>query len=259
MHLAREAPFRLRHLDATPYVLCPVVETPKTGYASNDARLGRQPVQEKPVKLIGMLDSPYVRRVAVSLQLLGLKFEHQSLSVFRTFAEFSRINPVVKAPTLVCDDGQTLMDSTLILDYAEALAHPRTLMPSRITELQQDMNIIGLALAATEKSVQIVYEHGVRPPDKLHEPWLTRVTGQVLAAYTELERKLAAKKLPLGSPGISQAGVTVAVGWHFTQQMIPKEVPAEQFPHLVAYSTAAEALPEFKAAPHGDSTYDGVG
>ena len=66
------------------------------------------------MKLIGMLDSPYVRRVAISLQLLGLRFEHQSLSVFRGFDSSSSINPVVKAPTLVCDDGTVLMDSTLI-------------------------------------------------------------------------------------------------------------------------------------------------
>ncbi len=44
--------------------------------------------------LIGMLDSPYVRRVAVSLQLLGLKFEHRPVSVFRAFDEFHAINPV---------------------------------------------------------------------------------------------------------------------------------------------------------------------
>jgi glutathione S-transferase len=35
------------------------------------------------------------------------------LSVFRTFDEFSRINPVVKAPTLVCDDGAVLMPTDL--------------------------------------------------------------------------------------------------------------------------------------------------
>ena len=35
------------------------------------------------MQLIGMLDSPYVRRVAISLQLLGLPFEHRSVSVFR--------------------------------------------------------------------------------------------------------------------------------------------------------------------------------
>ena len=46
------------------------------------------------MKLVGMLDSPYVRRVAISLDLYGVAFEHQSLSVFRTFDEFSQINPV---------------------------------------------------------------------------------------------------------------------------------------------------------------------
>ena len=86
------------------------------------------------MKLIGMLDSPYVRRVAISLQLLDLRFEHQALSVFRTFAEFQKLNPVVKAPTLICDDGTVLMDSTLILDYAEALARPRSLLPATSTE-----------------------------------------------------------------------------------------------------------------------------
>jgi glutathione S-transferase len=144
------------------------------------------------MKLIGMLDSPYVRRVAISLQLLRLRFEHQSLSVFRTFAEFQRINPVVKAPTLICEDGTVLMDSTLILEYAEALARPRSLMPSEPQALRHALRVIGLALAACEKSVQIYYERNLRPPEKLHEPWMTRVVGQLLAAYGALEEFKAA-------------------------------------------------------------------
>ena len=117
------------------------------------------------MKLIGMLDSPYVRRVAISLQLLDLPFEHQSLSVFRGFEEFSRTNPVVKAPTLVCDDGTVLMDSTLILQYAEALSHPRSLLPTEPAALAQALRATGLALAACEKAVQIVYERGLRPAE----------------------------------------------------------------------------------------------
>lgn len=207
------------------------------------------------MKLIGMLDSPYVRRVAISLQLLGLPFEHLPLSVFRTFAEFSQINPVVKAPTLICDDGETLMDSSLILQYAESLARPRSLFPSDLRDLQHDLHVIGLALAAMEKSVQVVYEHGLRPSEKLHAPWLERVTGQLRAACTGLEQALAERPLPRGRERINQAGVTVAVAWHFTQQMVADEVPAAQFPRLAEYSAAAESLPEFIAAPHGDGTY----
>lgn len=207
------------------------------------------------MKLIGMLDSPYVRRVAVSLQLLGLRFEHQSLSVFRTFDQFRQINPVVKAPTLICDDGEVLMDSTLILQYAEALAAPgKSLMPKDVPSLQHDLHIIGLALAACEKSVQIIYE-GMRPEDKRHAAWQERVSGQLLAAYSALENDLKARPLAATSAAMTQAGVATAVAWHFTQSMHPEIVPAKDFPALQEFSAQAEALPEFIAAPHGDSTY----
>jgi len=87
----------------------------------------RQP-EETNMRLIGMLDSPYVRRTAIALRLLEIPFEHDPLSVFSTFEQFSRVNPVVKAPSLVCDDGTVLMDSGLIIDYAETLAG-RSLWP----------------------------------------------------------------------------------------------------------------------------------
>jgi hypothetical protein len=85
---------------------------------------------------------------------------------------------------------------------------------------------------------------------------LNRVTAQLLAGYGELEAEIARTPLPpSSSASMHQAGVTLAVAWHFTQQMVPDVVPAERFARLAAYSTAAEALPEFKAAPHGEGTY----
>lgn len=84
------------------------------------------------MQLIGMLDSPFVRRVAIALRLLDLPYEHRPLSVFRNFQAFSLFNPMVKAPTLVLDDGTVLMDSSLILDYLECLAgRERSLLPQR--------------------------------------------------------------------------------------------------------------------------------
>jgi glutathione S-transferase len=206
------------------------------------------------MKLIGMLDSPYVRRVAISLQRLGLPFEHDPLSVFRSFAEFRRINPVVKAPTLVCDDATVLMDSTLILDYAQALARPRSLWPAELPALQRELRLVGLGLAAMEKSVQLVYEDGLRPAEKRHEPWVERVTGQLHAAYAELEAELALQPLPAGRDTIGQAGITVAVAWDFTQRMLPQAAPPAAHARLAAFAAAAETLPEFLAAPFGAGT-----
>jgi glutathione S-transferase len=208
------------------------------------------------MKLIGMLDSPYVRRVAVALQMLGLRFEHQSLSVFSTFEQFREINPAVKAPTLLADDGTVLMDSSLILQYAEFIAMPaarRT--PTTPAELLRSQHQLGLALAACDKSVQIVYEHKVRPAEKLHQPWLTRVTAQMHAALDLLEAELDRHPLDATSAAMPPAGLMIAITWHFIQQMLPDVVDAANYPSLAAYSRQAEALPEFQAAPHGDGTY----
>jgi glutathione S-transferase len=209
------------------------------------------------MQLIGMLDSPYVRRVAVSLQLLQLPFEHRSISVFRGYAQFQAINPVVKAPSLVCDDGGVLMDSTLILDHAESIAmsRGRSLMPRDVKARQQALYVIGLALAACEKSVQRHYEHALRPSEKLHAPWVERVTGQMLAACTALEAAIVSEPLVATTDGMDQAGVTTAITWHFIQQMMPDEVDAAKFPKLQAFSAQAEQLPAFRAAPHGESVY----
>lgn len=203
------------------------------------------------MKLIGMLDSPYVRRVAISMRLLGLPFEHAAISVFRGFDTFRQINPVVKAPTLVCDDGTLLMDSSLMLQYVEALAG-RSLLPAAPGALASDLHLIGLALAACEKSAQIVYERGLRPAEKQHGPWLERVTGQLLAAYGQLDAALAARPLDVSEGGLGQAALSTAVAWTFTQHLLPDVVPASGFPQLVAHAAAAEALPVFRAIPCDD-------
>jgi glutathione S-transferase len=97
------------------------------------------------IKLIGMMDSPYVRRVAISLELYGVEFESRPLSVFSSFEAFSRINPAVKAPTLVLDNGIRLMDSSLILAYFEGQASPaRKLLPADPLAQASDLQTLGL-------------------------------------------------------------------------------------------------------------------
>src|SRR5258708_9912907 len=207
-----------------------------------------------------MLDSPYVRRVAVSLQLLGLPFEHRSISVFSTFEQFRQINPVVKAPSLVCDDGTVLMDSTLIVEHAENLAAPRkSLMPAGISERRHALRVIGLALVACEKSIQIIYERNLRPAQKLHQPWVSRVTGQLLAAYNALESEVLRKPLAIADDPITQAGLHTQVAWRFTKLALTPMVAQFVIPRLRRFSAKAEQLPVFAASPHGSSTYHKAG
>ena len=202
------------------------------------------------MRLIGMLDSPYVRRVAISLECLGIPFGLEPISVFSTYEEFQRINPVVKAPTLVCDDGEVLMDSSLILQFVEATRSGGDSLWSLgdATRMQHEMRAVSLALAACEKSVQIVYERKLRPPSAQYEPWVERVQGQLLEAYAALEREVQTRQPVFVEPR-RQAGITTAVVWQFTQSMLASIVVAEKYPGLVALSARLERTPEFRKYP----------
>jgi glutathione S-transferase len=202
------------------------------------------------MQLIGMLDSPYVRRVAVSMKLMGIPFEHQSVSVFRHFERFREINPVVKAPTLVCDDGTVLMDSSLILDYLEGLAAPgKRLMPAAGKERLEALRLTGLALAACDKGVSLIYEREQRPPEKRHDPWYERSLGQALAAYTALEDAAGRASPWLQGGGPNAADVVTAVAWRFGQYYNAELVPAWKYPALARFSAQAEELPAFSSTP----------
>lgn len=196
------------------------------------------------MQLIGMLDSPFVRRVAISFDLQDIPFEHKALSVFRNFDEFAAINPTVKAPTLVLDDGSFLIDSTLMLEYGDALAG-RSLLPAAPAARAQALRAIGPALAACEKTAQIVYEHTLRPQGKQHQPWLDRVQGQLHAALKLLEAESDAFDVA----ALDQAAVTAAVTWSFVQLMVPQFVSSADFPRLAAWTARAEALPVFRRYP----------
>jgi glutathione S-transferase len=205
------------------------------------------------MQLIGMLDSPYVRRVAIAMRLLELPFEHHPISVFRGFDAFARINPVVKAPTLVCDDGSTLMDSGLIIDWLEAIAG-RSLWPSARVERQRALRLAGLALAACDKGVQIVYEQELRPLDRQHGPWLERVRGQMRAALQALDAEIAAAPLASDAAGLTNGGLMTAVAWTFLQ-LRPEVAAVGADCHALAdFARRVERLPAFAAIPADETT-----
>jgi glutathione S-transferase len=82
--------------------------------------------------LVGQYDSPYVRRLAVSLRVLGFVYEHDTRSVFGDFDAMRQINPLGRIPSVVLDGGEVLIDSAAILDWVDQTVGPeRALLPPR--------------------------------------------------------------------------------------------------------------------------------
>jgi len=202
------------------------------------------------MQLIGMLDSPFVRRVAVTMRLLGLEYENRPVSVLKSYDEFRTIHPLVKAPTLICEDGEMLIDSSLIIDYLESLAG-RSLMPTSVEDRRRALQLIGVSLVAGEKVAQRIYERGMRPKEYRYTPWWERITEQLNSALDLLEEALSGlgDDQWLFGDEITQADISVAIAWRFAEFAAPPGEPPDVRPALAAFSASAEALPEFIACP----------
>lgn len=196
--------------------------------------------------LIGMLDSPYVRRVAIAGTLLGLDFEHRSISVFRHMDRFRAINPLIKAPSFVAGDGTVLMDSELIITHLEDLAG-RSLRPDGGTARTRDLRTTGIALIVCEKAVQTEYERK-RPEGFRYQPWSDRVRAQ-LADALQLLDEVAARDWPVAPSPLTHGAIAAAVAVGFIRFTLPDVVDLAPYPALTAHADRCEALPVFRQWP----------
>ncbi|HZW12412.1 MAG TPA: glutathione S-transferase family protein [Noviherbaspirillum sp.] len=200
------------------------------------------------MKLIGLYDSPYVRRVAVTMRLYGLEFEHVALSVFRHQDEMRKINPLLKVPMLVLDNGEKLIESSLILDYLDSEApEEKRLTPLSGPARRKVQQQCATALVAVEKAVAIYYDTTLRPKEFSYAPWVTRCTEQMHIAFGMMEAQPQSAALA-GAP-LTQADVTAAVVLRFAQYVLPSEFPQGRYPQLERLSAFCEALPAFVQTP----------
>jgi glutathione S-transferase len=199
--------------------------------------------------LIGMFDSPFVRRVAVSMNLLQVPFEHRNWSVGKDFELIRQFNPLGRVPALVLTDGDTLIESAAILDFLDETAGPeRALLPRSGEPRREALRIIAIAVGGAEKGVLQVYENAFRPAEKRYRPWVERCHTQTHAALAELDRlcQVRGGEWLIGSR-ITLADITVACAYTFLSDALDINRDAVAYPALNALAARCEALPEFRS------------
>lgn len=199
--------------------------------------------------LIGMFDSPFVRRVAVTMRLLGLDFEHANWSVGRDFERIRAYNPLGRVPTLVTDDGERLMESSAILDWLDEVAGPeRALLPRSGSERRQALNLMSMATGAAEKGVQQLYERAFRPEDKRHPPWVERCRIQMSASLAAIDRYMGERGVSQWLVGkrMTQADITVTCAFTFLNDALRVAQDQVMYASLATLAARCESLPAFQ-------------
>jgi glutathione S-transferase len=195
--------------------------------------------------LVGQFDSPFTRRIAVSLHILGIGFDRDTRSVFGDQDAIRALNPLGRIPALVLDSGEVLIESGAILDYLDDHVGPdRALVPRTGADRRRALQVMALATGILEKVGAIVYERTLRPPEKRFDTWLERCRMQATSGLAALEAATPASGWYLGRE-LRQPDITVACVVAYLPMRAPEVFPTGAYPNLSRLCAAAEELAPF--------------
>ncbi len=199
--------------------------------------------------LVGQFDSPFVRRVAVTLHHYHMPYTRNPISVFRNVEEVQKINPLIRAPSLILESGETLIDSSAIIDCLDEMAGPaRALTPAHGPERRKVLQAIALAMGTMDKALVLFFERLFHIDKHISRDYEKRLLSQVNAGIAKLEDNCGAPWF--FDDRFTQADITIGCILAYLKLRLPDVFPADRFPNLHALALHCETKEDFvKARP----------
>jgi glutathione S-transferase len=202
--------------------------------------------------LIGQYDSPFVRRVAVTLHTYRILFERQPYSVFGDIGHVRVHNPLVRVPVLVLDEGEVLIDSGAIIDHLDEMVGraARALIPHEGPLRRRALYITAIAHGCAEKVVQLFFERYFHDTASISRDWESRCIGQIESSLETLDAICPEKHWIFGER-ISHADIMIGCMIGHLQLRVPELWPATKYAKLRAFAARCELNKAFVAARIG--------
>lgn len=190
------------------------------------------------MQLVGRFLSPFVRRVAATLNLYGMEFTSLPLATTTDGAAIAGYNPVGRVPSLIMDDGEVLVDSNAILDHLDEVMGEAALTPHAGAERRLVLRATAIGVGVMEKTVQAYYETARRPEALRWAEGAANLQAQAQGGFAAFEAVAEGDFLCLGR--LTQADVTAVVALDFAAKVLPALVEG-RYPRLHALSARLNA------------------
>lgn len=195
--------------------------------------------------LIGQFDSPFVRRVGIALEIYGFAYEHRPWAVFGDAERLAQINPLIRAPTLVLDDGVVLVETLAILDALDEQAPEDRLLIARSgSARRQVLRISAFAGGLSDKAIALFYEQNFHETSQ--PSFLARLHSQIRDTIDmlEAERARLASTWWLGEQ-LTHADIAVAASLRHLAEIQAGRYRLTDWPALARHCEQCEASPVF--------------
>jgi glutathione S-transferase len=200
----------------------------------------------RPYVLVGMLDSPFVRRVAITMEIYGLAYTNLPLRTVGDQEKFAAYSPLKRAPTLVLPSGETLFDSHLILEHLDEISSTSaSLRPVSLEERTRMRQVVGVSAGLADKAVSALYELIFHPPEARNERLLRRIVGQLEDSLSWLEDRAPEANFLLGK-NLSHADVIVGTAIRFAREVHPTFIDWSRGAKVHAWCERLESMPAFQ-------------
>ena len=143
-----------------------------------------------PMKLIGSLTSPYVRKVRIVFSEKKVDVDHVPENVWSPDTIIGQTNPLGKVPCLVLDDGGVIYDSRVIVEYADGLSPVSKLIPADTRDRATVKTWEALADGIMDAGILARLELTLRPPEQQSQAWVDRQMGKIQAALRQMSEQL---------------------------------------------------------------------
>jgi glutathione S-transferase len=141
------------------------------------------------MKLIASYTSPYARKVRIALAEKKIECDFVEESPWAAQTTVPNYNPLGKVPVLVLDDGTTLFDSRVIVEYLDTVSPVSRLIPEPNRQRIVVKRWEALADGVCDAAVAIVLE-GKRPARQQNKDWLDRQRSKIDLGLKELGNEL---------------------------------------------------------------------
>ncbi|MFA5596054.1 MAG: glutathione S-transferase [Pusillimonas sp.] len=195
------------------------------------------------MKLLGSMTSPFVRKVRVVMVEKKLEFEFVLEDVWAADTKIQEFNPLGKVPCLVTDDGNSLYDSRVIVEYLDTLSPVGRLLPQGGRDRTATKCWEAIGDGVLDAGVSIVVE-GRRPEHLRSEDWVNRQRKKIVSALNSMERGISPNHFCMGV-NFSLADVSVGCALGFIEFRMPELNWRDNHPNLTALYERLMTRPSF--------------
>ncbi len=166
------------------------------------------------MKLLGTTTSPYVRKVRIVLSEKKIDYTFLLEDLGAPDSTLSRFNPLGKVPCLLMEDGKTLYDSSVIVEYLDTITPVGKLLPPGGRARADVKCWEALANGVMEAAILVRLEETKRPEPLRSDAWVQHHLGKVHAGLKAMSEQLGDKTYCHDNTySLADIAVGCALGW----------------------------------------------